>query len=85
MVTKAVTYLNIIHGFQENGMIDKEYKMFSDFEQFLATCQRDPTKQKYNLCMNTFPYLYTKMLDDRHLDDSISDEVVFPMDTNTSR
>ena len=24
MVTKAVTYPNIIHGFQENGMIDKE-------------------------------------------------------------
>ena len=65
-------------------MIDKEYKMSPDFEKLLAKCRRDPTKEEYNLYIDSFPYLYTKMLDDGHLDDSIFEEVGFPMDTNTS-
>ena len=65
-------------------MIDKEYKTFPDFEKLLATCRRDPTKEKYNLCIDSFPYLYTKVLDDGHLDDSIFEEVGFPMDINAS-
>ena len=65
-------------------MIDKEYRMFSNFEKLLATCQRDPTKEEYYLCIDSFPYLNTKILDDGHLDDSIFDEVGFRMDTNAS-
>ena len=84
MVTKAVTYPNVIHGFKENGMIDSEFMRFPDFEKILATCRRDPTKEEFNLCINSFPYLYTKMVDDGHLDDSIFEEVGFPSDRNAS-
>ena len=84
MIENTVTYPNTIHGFQVNGMIDKEYKMFPDFEKLLVTCQSDPTKEEYNLCIDSFPDFYTKMLDNGHLDDFIFKEVRFPMDTNAS-
>ena len=65
-------------------MIDKEYKMFPNFEKLSATCQRDPTKEEYNVYIDSFPYLYTKMLDDGHLDYYIFQEAGISMDTNAS-
>ncbi len=57
MVTKAVTCLNDIHGFKENGMIDNNFMRFLDFKKMLAICGRDPTKEDYKSCVDSFPYL----------------------------
>lgn len=70
MVTKAVTYPNVIHWFQENRIIiDKGFKRVPDFDKLLAKCQRDPRKEKYNMCIDSFPHPLTKMLDDGHFEE----------------
>ena len=80
MTAKAVTRNNIIHGFRANGMIDDTYERFPDFKKILSTCQKNPTESEYKLCVDSFPYLFKKYLEDGHVDDHVFENLGFPMD-----
>ena len=80
MTAKAVTRNNIIHGFKANGMIDEKYGKFPDFKKILSTCQKNPTESEYKLCVDSFPYLFNKYLEDGHVDDHVFENLGFPMD-----
>ena len=67
MTSKAANRNNILHGFKENGMIDRQFLQYPDFQQMLSTCRRDPTKEEYKLCIDSFPYLYKIYLEKGHV------------------
>ena len=56
MTSKAANRNNILHGFKENGMIDRQFLQYPDFHQMLSTCRRDPTKEEYQLCIDSFHF-----------------------------
>ena len=47
MTAKSVTRDNIIQCVLENGMLNSKQFRYPDFDKTLATCRRDPTKNKY--------------------------------------
>ena len=83
MITKAVTHSNVVHGFKQNGMVDHKHMRVPDFDSIIATCRKDPTIEEYNLCVDSFPYLYEKMMEDGHINDSVFEELGFPLDMNS--
>ena len=85
MTAKAVTRNNIIHGFRANGMIDDTYERFPDFKKILSTCQKNPTVSEYKLCVDSFPYLFNKYLEDGHVDDHVFENLGFPMDEDVDQ
>ena len=58
MASKAVTRNNIIHGGVQNGMIDNKMFRYPDFDKMLATCRLDPTVEEFQICVDTFSYLF---------------------------
>ena len=80
MTTKAAARENIVCGFIENGMIDRRHLRFPDFNKILSTCRLDPTKKEYELCINSFPYLYKEYLKNGHVSDEVFENLGFPMD-----
>ena len=80
MTAKSVTRDNIIHGVLENGMLDSKQFRYPDFDKMLATCRRDPTKDEYKLCVDSFPVLFKKYLEYGHVEDELFEQLGFPMD-----
>jgi hypothetical protein len=80
MSGKACTRQNILHGFEANGVIDKESKRFPDFDQILATCRKLPTDAEYELCHRSFPTLFEHQLKYGHVPDEVFEELGFPVD-----
>ena len=55
MTTRVVTREKSLHGFMENGMIDKKNNYYPGFNQLLATCRRNSIKDEYELYIDMFP------------------------------
>ena len=56
--SKAVTRTNILYGFHENGMIYTNFNKYPDFNKFLVTCRTNLNKEMYQLCIDSFDYLF---------------------------
>ena len=69
-----------MHGFIENGMSDDKFYRYPDMNKILATCRLDPTKDEYKLCIDKFPYLLEQYLKHGHVEDTVYEELGFPMD-----
>ena len=41
---------------------------------------KNSTESEYKLCVDTFPYLFTKYLEDGHVNDVEFEHLGFPMD-----
>ena len=80
MTAKADTRNNIIHGFKQNGMIDAEKAMYSDFEVMFATCRISISAKEYKLCVNSFLYLFQQYLKKGHVDNEVFEDLGFPVD-----
>ena len=80
MTTKAAIYDNINCGFKENGMIDRKTNRYPDFNNILATCRMNPTKEEYALCVNSFSYLFDICQKKGHVADDVFESLGFPMD-----
>ena len=50
-------------------MIDNKMIRYSDFDIMLATCIFDPIVEEYQLCVDTFPYLFNIYLERGHVED----------------
>eukprot|EP00957_Ditylum_brightwellii_P126534 9644342-Ditylum_brightwellii.AAC.1 len=75
MTTRAATQSNIQIGFTSDGIIDKEFKRYPDFNKMLATCRRNPIKEEYKKCINSFPYLFSKFETKCHSDDGFFEQL----------
>ena len=80
MTSKAVTRDNILHGGLENGIIDRKLQKYPDFDAILTTCKLDPTKEEYQLCVNSFPYLFKLYQVNGYVEDDVFGQLEFPMD-----
>ena len=47
-------------------MVDNEFMKLPDFEKLFAAYRRNPTKDEVILWVDSFPCLYTKMVDDHN-------------------
>ena len=77
---RAMTRNNIVHGFLENGMIDRQFVRYPDFNKLLSTCRTNPTKDEYDLCIKAFPILYKYCAEHGHIPDKIYEDLGFPLD-----
>ena len=77
MVTKAATRDNIQH-----GLVDDKFKRYPDFNKMLSTRRRNPGNYDYNRCIETFPYLFDRCLEDGHVPDLEFESLGFKQDIN---
>eukprot|EP00957_Ditylum_brightwellii_P169188 12878039-Ditylum_brightwellii.AAC.1 len=82
MATRAATQSNIQIGFTSNGIIDNEFKRNPDFNKMLATCRRNPTKEEYEKCINSFPYLFSEFESRGHADDNFFENLSLKVDVD---
>ena len=80
MTAKAITRNNVLQGFWEAGYIDKKMLWYPDLNKIIATCRRNPTTQEYALCVEQFPKLLKRFLANGHVEDSVFEQLGFPMD-----
>ena len=82
MATKAATRSNIMHGFYECGLIDKDKSRFPVITKILSTCRSSISKDVYDKMINNFPLLYKTMLEQGQISDEVFDSLGFPKDTD---
>ena len=80
MTAKAITRNSILQGFLEAGYIDKLKLRYPDLNKIIVTCRRNPTEREYALCIEKFPTLLKMFLEKGYVEDSIFEEMGFPMD-----
>ena len=80
MSTEAVTCKHIQHGFIVGGVIDTYHHRYPDLNKIIATCQKEPSKEEYQLCLNTFPALLDIMVKKGFVPDTVFEEYQFPVD-----
>eukprot|EP00957_Ditylum_brightwellii_P141966 10815389-Ditylum_brightwellii.AAC.1 len=80
MTTRAATQSNIQIGFTSGGIIDKEFKQYPDFNKMLAACRRNPTKEEYKKCIDSFLSLFSKFETKGHADDGFFEQLCFQAD-----
>ena len=78
MTVKAASEKNIVHGFCENGMIDKKVGMYPDFNQMLDTCQKEIKQEEFDPYLRSFPYLFEVIKNKGHIDDHVFEDLGFP-------
>ena len=83
MITRVVTREKFLHGCKENGMIDNFFNCYPDFNQLLAVCIRNPTKDKYKLCIDMVPTLMERFQENDYIEDEFFEKLVSPMDEDT--
>ena len=69
IVTFAAKRSFIIKGFLVPGMIDSKFKRYPDFNTILSTCRRNPSREEYQLCYNSFIPLLKRFQENGHIDD----------------
>ena len=65
----------MIDKYMEDGKVASSW--FPDFDKMLVTCRTNPTKEKYELCVSTFPQLLEYFLKHGHIPDSKFKELGF--------
>eukprot|EP00957_Ditylum_brightwellii_P159518 12142673-Ditylum_brightwellii.AAC.1 len=71
MSAKAIMCKNVSHGANVNSMADKEYNRYPYFDKIIGTCAREITKDEYDLCIKSFPYLFKLYQEKSHVEDSV--------------
>ena len=77
---RAVTRENILVGFRACGLIDENTHRFPDLEKILATCRTILTAAEFELCITSFPVLFSYQLEHGHVPDTKLEELGFPVD-----
>ena len=77
---KTTTRDNILEGFIQPGYIDSKKLRYPDLNKILSTCRRNPTAGEYALCIEKFPLLMQIVLEKGHIEDSVFEELGFPID-----
>ena len=52
---------------------------YPDLNKIIGTCRKNPTTHEYALCLKQFPSLLKIYLVTGHVDDSVFEELGFPM------
>ena len=65
-------------------MIDTKFNKYPDFDKLVATCRTNPSNEMYQLCINSFDYLFKKCNTFGHIPDEIFEEVGFSVDKDNN-
>ena len=81
--TTAMREKNLMKGFIENGMIDKNTLTYPDFKKLLQTCKLSDFKREYeDLIVNNFNELYELTNECGHIPEDVFNRLGFPKDTD---
>lgn len=84
LMSKAATPDGIVHGFVENGMLNKRTLDFPDVGQCLGTCRVPLPKWCEDLFFSKFPVLYNAFVSAGMVTDTMMEELGFPCDRDSS-
>ena len=84
IATKATTRNNILHGFVENGTIDKKSQRYPVLSMILGQCRSSIPKETLELVVNNFTYLYNTMMEHGRIPEEVFDELGFPPDRDVN-
>lgn len=79
MIAKDVNRDNIIYSVLGNGILDSKQYQHPHFDIMLATCRRDPTKDKYKLYVNSSPIIINKYLEYGHVEGKLFKRLDIPV------
>lgn len=82
IATKAATKQNIMHGFYESGLLDRESGGYPVMKTILATCRSSISKEMYNKTINNFRRLYTTVAQFGRIPEEVFDLLGFPTDVD---